>query len=233
MSTIVVYQRDGQDAYIGDTVAHESPLEPGVYHIPSGAVETAPPVYGALEIPVWNGLIWAVTPDRRGETWYETDATPVTIENVGDPILEGRVETAPDNSNQTWDGMQWVDNPPTNLDVNFELARRQALDFAFQGEVYQADSFSKLSIDSAGTQARTALEDGTEDAVTFLWNDYTEAFYWRNKANVNINMSAQTMADFQHDLTSRDIKLAQRAHVLKDTPGGIPADYTDDSHWII
>lgn len=38
-----VYQTDSTGLYVGETEADESPLEPGVFHIPAGCTETAPP----------------------------------------------------------------------------------------------------------------------------------------------------------------------------------------------
>lgn len=40
---MIVYQTDRAGFYVGTTQAHESPLEPGVWHIPAGCVEEAPP----------------------------------------------------------------------------------------------------------------------------------------------------------------------------------------------
>lgn len=43
MSSITVYQLDAAGVYVGTTTADESPLEPGVYLIPGGCVQVAPP----------------------------------------------------------------------------------------------------------------------------------------------------------------------------------------------
>jgi hypothetical protein len=50
-----VYQLDQNGTYMGETVAHESPLEPGIYLIPGGCIETAPPVAKFGQVAVWNG----------------------------------------------------------------------------------------------------------------------------------------------------------------------------------
>lgn len=41
--TKIVHQTDYEGWYVGETVADESPLEPGVYLMPAGAYEDAPP----------------------------------------------------------------------------------------------------------------------------------------------------------------------------------------------
>ncbi|GAB7080830.1 hypothetical protein [Megalodesulfovibrio paquesii] len=40
---MIVYQLDAAGYYLGEAVADESPLEPGVWLIPAGCVETPPP----------------------------------------------------------------------------------------------------------------------------------------------------------------------------------------------
>lgn len=43
MKTKTVSQLDESGYYLGETVAHESPLQPGHYLIPAGAIDRAPP----------------------------------------------------------------------------------------------------------------------------------------------------------------------------------------------
>jgi hypothetical protein len=59
MTTKTVFQTDRAGLYVGDTIADESPLEPGVFLIPAGAVEKAPPKKWADgKWPRWNGTKW-------------------------------------------------------------------------------------------------------------------------------------------------------------------------------
>ena len=59
MSTKTVFQTDRAGHYTGTTEADESPLEPGVFLMPAGAVETAPPTTWPDEKwPRWNGTRW-------------------------------------------------------------------------------------------------------------------------------------------------------------------------------
>ena len=60
MTTKTVFQTDRAGHYIGATEADESPLEPGVFLLPAGCVET-PPMDGewpADKWPRWNGAYW-------------------------------------------------------------------------------------------------------------------------------------------------------------------------------
>lgn len=59
MSTITVYQFDHAGMYAGETDAYESPLEPGVWLMPAGAVDVAPPAeWPAGQHPRWTGSAW-------------------------------------------------------------------------------------------------------------------------------------------------------------------------------
>lgn len=69
MKTKPVWQIDQNGYLCGQTVADESPLEPGVYLIPRGCVETSPP-HPASEGREWK---W------NGVAWGEVDARPALV----------------------------------------------------------------------------------------------------------------------------------------------------------
>lgn len=61
MDQKTVYQTDRSGWLIGTSVADESPLEPGVFHIPAGAIEVAPPEeWTADKWPRWSGNAWTL-----------------------------------------------------------------------------------------------------------------------------------------------------------------------------
>lgn len=54
-----VYQTDRAGLYTGPTTADPSPLEPGIWLMPAGAVETPPPqTWPEEQWPRWNGSAW-------------------------------------------------------------------------------------------------------------------------------------------------------------------------------
>lgn len=53
-----VYQTNEHGFLVGVTEADESPLEPGVWLIPRGAVEHPPPEPRAGQVPFWTGSAW-------------------------------------------------------------------------------------------------------------------------------------------------------------------------------
>lgn len=58
----IVYQTDVNGMYAGEVEADESPLEPGVYLIPAGCVETAPPAPAPGYDRVWQAGAWVLVP---------------------------------------------------------------------------------------------------------------------------------------------------------------------------
>lgn len=59
MSTTPAYQFDLAGLYLCETVAHESPLEPGVFHVPARCTLTPPPEHVPDDKwPRWNGSSW-------------------------------------------------------------------------------------------------------------------------------------------------------------------------------
>lgn len=59
MNQIAVYQTSFSGLLVCETLADESPLEPSVFLIPAGCVETAPPSeWPEDQWPRWNGLKW-------------------------------------------------------------------------------------------------------------------------------------------------------------------------------
>lgn len=94
MAAKTVYQLDSGGTYIGPASAHESPLEPGVFHLPAGCVEAAPPARPAGQVAVWSDGSWSLVPDHRGETWYLLGSKAV-IDFVGDPAERGYSATPP------------------------------------------------------------------------------------------------------------------------------------------
>jgi len=59
MNQITVYQTNYSGLFVGETIADESPLEPGVFAIPAGCVEIAPPSeWSEEQWPRWNGFKW-------------------------------------------------------------------------------------------------------------------------------------------------------------------------------
>lgn len=79
MKTKIVFQTDILGFFIGETLADESPLEPGVFHIPAGCVEIKPPKHSELELARWLDGSWVI---EQIPTTPEEEERPVTREEV-------------------------------------------------------------------------------------------------------------------------------------------------------
>lgn len=74
MNTKTVYQTDRAGMYCGDTVADESPLEPGVFLMPAGCVSKAPPKQWADDKwPRWNGAKWELVTKPQPQAANDND----------------------------------------------------------------------------------------------------------------------------------------------------------------
>lgn len=74
MTEKIVYQTDHIGVYTGTAVADESPLEPGVFLLPAGCVEVAPPTIGPYQRGRWDSVKWIVE-TAKGDP-VDTTVTP-------------------------------------------------------------------------------------------------------------------------------------------------------------
>lgn len=83
---MIVYQTDDNGVLTGHTVADPSPLEDGVWLIPAGCVQEAPPPFTEGTIPVWTGSGWVVKnlppPEAPPDTPPLTDAELLALERA-------------------------------------------------------------------------------------------------------------------------------------------------------
>jgi hypothetical protein len=107
--TKTVYQTSPQGLFIGITEADESPLEPGVFLIPGGCVETPPPLIPENKAAHWNGKAWQLVDYYQGLVVYSiTTGQPLTINGM-EPIPAGYT-TAKPGPDQVWKNGAWVDD---------------------------------------------------------------------------------------------------------------------------
>jgi hypothetical protein len=74
-------QLDHEGFFVGTTMAEESPLEPGVFLVPGGAVDVAPPVAPEGQRAKWVGE-WVLEdiPQPEPEPVVETEPEPESNE---------------------------------------------------------------------------------------------------------------------------------------------------------
>jgi outer membrane biosynthesis protein TonB len=100
---MIVYQTDENGVLIGALQADPSPLEDGVWLIPAGCVETAPPSFSEGQFARWTGDAWVVeeipapepepepTPEPEPEPTPEPEPEP-TPEELAEQAKQERIE---------------------------------------------------------------------------------------------------------------------------------------------
>jgi hypothetical protein len=99
MNYKTVYQTDINGVYTNTTTAYESPLEPGVFLIPAGAVEIVPPIAEYNQYAQWNGSQWNIID-------FIPEVTPISELTWSDIKLQRNVLLA---------ASDWTDLPNTPL----------------------------------------------------------------------------------------------------------------------
>jgi len=107
-------------AFTGQTMADESPLEPGVFHLPAHATFDAPPDAGDAAVPVWTGSTW--------ELRQSADVTPAPKKP------EPTWDTVRARRNMLLSASDWTQLPDSSADQQAWAAYRKALRDITKGE---------------------------------------------------------------------------------------------------
>lgn len=114
MKTKKVYQTSALGLFVGTVEADESPLEPGVFLIPGGCVETPPPTIPENKAACWSNGGWVLVDYFNGLIVYSTaNCEQLTLTGPG-PIPNGYTLKTPEPG-QIWKKGKWVDDLDTML----------------------------------------------------------------------------------------------------------------------
>jgi hypothetical protein len=129
--------------FISETIAEESPLDPGVFLIPANATEIEPPTVAQYEIAVFTDGVWIVKDDWRGVELYSTvDGTPIIINEIGIAPTNHTTIPRPDNT-YIWSVDAWV----LDLDV-YKSAKLRTLELDRNKVIQQPISSSVLGTEN-------------------------------------------------------------------------------------
>ncbi|NWC73834.1 phage tail protein [Pseudomonas sp. P7759] len=118
MTSKTVYQTDHLGIYVGDALADESPMEPGVWLLPRGCVEVAPPVIPEYKAAYWDGQAWQLVDSYQGLTAYSTETRgPLVIDRLG-ALPPGHTLEVP-GPGQIWSNGHWVDDVPAVIELRY------------------------------------------------------------------------------------------------------------------
>ncbi|WP_271105104.1 phage tail protein [Pseudomonas tohonis] len=211
MTTKTVYQTDPLGIFVSATVADESPLEPGVWLIPGGCVETPPPDPAEHQVPRWDGKRWQLITSYRGLTVYSTaTGAPLTIERHGE-IPMGYTLSAP-QLGQVWRDGEWVDDIPAQL-VARHAAITAQIDQACEAAITGGFWSSALGAPhrySSQMDDQLNLFGAVLRAVGMLYACYDEAGVKAFREH-----SAQQLHQVGADFSEYKLQQLQHAHVLK------------------
>ncbi len=201
MSKKVVYQTDPLGLYIGPLNADESPLEPGVFLIPGGCVETPPPTdIPAFKAACWNGKAWQLLDYFEGLIVYHTGSRqPLTLTGTG-PIPNGYTVKKPE-PDQLWKNGRWVD------DLATQLTKLQPVKLALINDGCAAFITSGFSSAALGEAHRydSALEDQVNLTGMILsgldglcaCSDNTGAKAFREHSSEQLHVVGQHLVQFR------------------------------------
>lgn len=75
----IVSQLNAQGYFTGPVIADESPLEPGVYLIPGGAIDVPPPTVPAGKVALRQGLSWVFVTPPEPEAPEPVNGVPQSV----------------------------------------------------------------------------------------------------------------------------------------------------------
>lgn len=205
--------------------ARESPREPGNYLIPANAttVATTPADPGFARQFDPQTDTWATVEDHRGEVVYrKSDAQKIVVDWLGD-IGPDYTDQAPSSANDTWDGSQWVPPQPTSADVDAERDMRQ-----YPGALPTGLGWD---VDLRNEQDRRNIQAKYSIALKRKINNDNSTILFRGADNVDRNLTPDQMIAVGDAADAWITSVYAASWVLKETAGGIPADYADDSRW--
>lgn len=116
--------------FLGEGYADESPLEPGVWHLPAWSVKKVPPEVGERQVAVYKEGKWSITDDWRGyQYWVEGSCIVRIVSEIGVKPPEGHLTEKPPLSRgeiETLRVTAYAD-PLTGSDRMFSEAARMQL----------------------------------------------------------------------------------------------------------
>lgn len=209
--------------YLGFGFADPSPLQRNVWLFPAQSTQIPPVAVGPHHVPVWNGRNWDKAINRRGETWYKEDGTPVLIDFLGEPSDYGLLEDQPTVAPPAPEPVEI-----TAESIDRERDKRINSGFVFDGRLFDFDPASKIRIAGMGALAGFACLDGKGDDP--LWHGGAEPFVWIDARNEFVIMDARTAFEFAKTASRWEADHIRAARAIKDRDH-LPEDFRDDAYW--
>jgi hypothetical protein len=211
MLTKTVYQTNHLDLYVGPATAHESPLEPGVFLIPGGCVETPPPEIPEYKAALWRGEQWQLVDTYLGLTAYHIQTRqPTRITRHGPlPALHTLLVPGP---GQVWKDGEWVDDLPA-VAAALHAEKLQAIQSTCQAEMTGGYSSSAL-----GEPHRYPSELADQFHLTSIVMSGMDSPLYCTDEDAALDYRPHTIKQLRKvskDFTEHRLHLLQKTHALK------------------
>ena len=164
--------------FVSESLAHESPLEPGIFLVPANATKEAPPKVGQWQIPVYTGNSWTITGDYRQATVYSTETgKEQTVTSIGRLPADLTLMPRPDKFHH-WENNAWVEDAEGKLNdvindiINYRERLKNDNGVLVEGKWYQSDiharntMFPFYSMGANVPQYEWATMDGSNVIIT-------------------------------------------------------------------
>lgn len=159
--------------YLGQSIADDSPLEPGVYLIPAHATDVPPPEIGEHQAAVFRDGAALIVPDWRGHRYWLADGSSHIITELGVVPPAEALDEKPDipappprvvsraqamaallHFGLLEDARAWVDSADNPLiKIGFENAQAFDRDGVFVPEFVVAKNLGEAEVDALFTYA--------------------------------------------------------------------------------
>ncbi len=227
----IVYQTNAQGLYVGQTVADPSPLEPGVWLIPGGCVEQAPPERPEHKAAHWDGQAWQLVNFYDGLVVYDIKTGyPRTLTGM-EPIPSGYT-TAQPGQDQVWKNGAWVDDTAAILAkvyqeklIELNTACSQYIEAGFSsaalGELHSYSSSLEDQVNLTGL-----VFSGLDSAYPCVTNGVRQflAHTREQLLQVNKDLVLFKQAALQHaDKLKRDAAQDKKVKALRAVAWTVPA----------
>lgn len=196
MQTKIAYLYDPMTGeLLSQYEAHESPLEPGVFHAPEASTFKKPPAIQVDAVAVFDAVAnkWAVMPDLRGQTFYDQVS--------GGPLVIDALGAAPSGYAAAKPAMILIAEAQSDQLAALTTAYSAAIQMpvAYMSTTFQADESSQLVLTKA-------LVAGSVPA----------GFFWMDEGNTQVPMTFAQLKGLAGAMLIQGQAAFVRLQTLKD-----------------
>ena len=166
---MIVYQTDQNGYYLHETIADESPLEPGVWLIPGGCVEEKPPKLSDRQKARWSGSQWDIETEPEPEP--EPEPTPEELYIKQKIVLKEKRDLGLESITVIVNNKEIQVRPQDALNIQTAISLAQDQKWILSDNTVQILTPEEL---------QEALQKGIIEAKR-IWDDYADSLEQLNQ----------------------------------------------------